>query len=262
MTKQKILRPSWGVRLLLKVLPGIKKQVISWLDVGHCTHVEKNGLLFPIETDVMTPKFALALAMGQVEKEEIALSTTYVTADDHIIEFGSGYGFAAALTHHATKPASHICYEVNPTAQAYCKAMMTANDIDITIVPKALGDGSNTAFYLCDDYVKSGFQKPHDTMAYRQIEVPTICLSEACSSKHPTILICDVEGAELAFLTVDRLKSKACQSLRGVMIELHPAHYGQEGMDDMISRFYEAGFAIKEQQGDCIFFARDVAVAA
>ena len=262
MAKQKILRPSWGVRLLLKMLPGIKKQVISWLDIAHCTHVEKNGLLFPIETDVMTPKFALALSMGKVEAEEIALSSAYIRASDQIIEFGSGYGFAAALTHHATKPASHICYEVNPTAQAYCKAMMAANNIDVTIVPKALGDGSDTAFYLCDDYVKSGFQKPLETEAYRQIDVPTTSLSEACSSHSPTILICDVEGAELPFLTLKTLQSKACQSLRGVMIELHPAHYGQDGMDKMIARFQQAGFAIKEQQGDCIFFARDVAVAA
>ena len=259
---QKILRPSWGVRLLLKMLPGIKKPVISWLGIAHCTHVEKNGLLFPIETDVMTPKFALALSMGKVEAEEIALSTSYVTADDHIIEFGSGYGFAAALTHQATKPARHICYEVNPTAQTYCKAMMAANKIDVTIVPKALGDGSDTAFYLCDDYVKSGFQKPLDTEAYRQIDVPTISLAEACSAERPTILICDVEGAELPFLTLESLQSKACQSLRGVMIELHPAHYGQEGMDEMVSRFQQAGFTIKEQQGDCIFFARDVAAAA
>ena len=259
---QKILRPSWGVRLLLKMLPGIKKPVISWLGIAHCTHVEKNGLLFPIETDVMTPKFALALSMGKVEAEEIALSTSYVTADDHIIEFGSGYGFAAALTHQATKPARHICYEVNPTAQTYCKAMMAANKIDVTIVPKALGDGSDTAFYLCDDYVKSGFQKPLDTEAYRQIDVPTISLAEACSAERPTILICDVEGAELPFLTLESLQSKACQSLRGVMIELHPAHYGQEGMDEMVSRFQQAGFTIKEQQGDCIFVARDVAAAA
>ena len=244
------------------MLPGIKKQVISWLGIAHCTHVEKNGLLFPIETDVMTPKFALALSMGKVEAEEIALSTSYVTADDHIIEFGSGYGFAAALTHQATKPVRHICYEVNPTAQTYCKAMMAANKIDVTIVPKALGDGSDTAFYLCDDYVKSGFQKPLDTEAYRQIDVPTISLAEACSAERPTILICDVEGAELPFLTLESLQSKACQSLRGVMIELHPAHYGQEGMDEMISRFQQAGFAIKEQQGDCIFFARDDAAAA
>ena len=262
MAKQKILRPSWGVRLLLKMLPGIKKPVISWLGIAHCTHVEKNGLLFPIETDVMTPKFALALSMGKVEAEEIALSTSYVTADDHIIEFGSGYGFAAALTHQATKPARHICYEVNPTAQTYCKAMMAANKIDVTIVPKALGDGSDTAFYLCDDYVKSGFQKPLDTEAYRQIDVPTISLAEACSAERPTILICDVEGAELPFLTLENLQSKACQSLRGVMIELHPAHYGQEGMDEMVSRFQQAGFTIKEQQGDCIFVARDVAAAA
>ena len=208
-------------------------------------------ITYPFELAVMDGKRLIALAAGAIEAEEIELAKKYLTADDVVVEFGSGLGIAAARVHMAIHPKAHFCFEANPVAVAYSKHLFTMNEMQIDVDQRALGDGSTSPFYAADDYILSSFDVPKNTKHFKKIDIPTISLAAVVKEKKPTAIFCDIEGAEDAFLPPEDL-----QGVEKVIIELHPSHYGMQGVQRIKDRFAKNGFVSVEQQQDTYCFLR------
>ena len=209
------------------------------------------GVTYPFDTEVMDGKRLIALAAGAIEAEEIALATKYLTADDVVVEFGSGLGIAAARVHRAINPKAHFCFEANPVAVAYSKNLFTLNNMQIDVDQRALGNGLKSQFYAAHDYILSSFNVPTDTKYYEKIEVSTVRLAKIVREKKPTAIFCDIEGAESEFLLPRDL-----QDVEKVIIELHPGHYGMQCAQQIKDRFVANGFRVVEQRQDTYCFLR------
>ena len=208
-------------------------------------------ITFPFEPAVMDGKRLVALAAGAIEAEEIALAKKYLTADDVLVEFGSGLGIAAARVHIAIHPKAHFCFEANPVAVAYSKHLFTMNEIRIDVDQRALGNGSTSPFYAADDYILSSFDVPKNTKNFKKIDISTISLAAVVKEKKPTAIFCDIEGAENEFLPIEDL-----QNVEKVIIELHPDHYGTEGVQQIKNKFAKHGFIAVERRRDTYCFLR------
>ena len=209
------------------------------------------GVIYPFDTGVMDGKRLIALAAGAIEAEEIALARKYLTADDVVVEFGSGLGIAAVRVHRAIHPKAHYCFEANPVAVTYSKHLFKLNQMQIDVDQRALGNGLTSQFFAANDYILSSFDVPKDTTYFKKIEIPTVCLATVVKEKNPTAVVCDIEGAENEFLPPEDL-----QDVEKVIIELHPSYYGVHGVQQIKERFLKNGFLPVEQRQDTYCFLR------
>ena len=208
-------------------------------------------ITYQFEPAVMDGKRLIALAAGAIEAEEIALAKKYLRAEDIVVEFGSGLGIAAARVHRAIHPKAHFCFEANPIAVAYSKHLFTMNEMQIDVDQRALGNGSTSPFYAADDYILSSFEVPKNTKHFKKIDISTISLAAVVKEKNPTAIFCDIEGAENEFLPLEDLRN-----VEKVIIELHPSHYGTEGVQQIKNKFTKHGFKTVERRRDTYCFLR------
>ena len=206
---------------------------------------------FPFDSCVMEGKRLIALAAGALEAEEIAMAKKYLTADDVVVEFGSGLGIAAARVYRAIHPKAYFCLEANPVAVNYSRHLFVLNYMPIKVDQRALGNGSTSQFYAANDYILSSFDVPKSTKHFTKIEVPTVSLATVVKEEKPTAIFCDIEGAENGFLPPEDL-----QDVEKVIIELHPSYYGMQGVHQIIDRFLKNGFLAVEQRQDTYCFLR------
>ena len=209
------------------------------------------NVIYPFDSAVMDGKRLIALAAGAIEVDEIALARKYLTADDVVVEFGSGLGIAAARVHRAIHPKAHFCFEANPVAAYYSRHLFTLNHMQIDVDQRALGNGSISQFYAADDYILSSFDVPNDTKYFKRIKIQTVSLATVLKEKTPTAIFCDIEGAENEFLPPEDL-----QDVEKVIIELHPSHYGMQGVQQIKDRFANYGFLAIERRQDTYCFLR------
>ncbi len=238
-------------RFIARHFAGTRKFFAEKYMTGAVTACRFEHIIYPFDPAVMDGKRLMALAAGAIEAEEIALAKKYLTADDVVVEFGSGLGIAAARVHMAINPKAHFCFEANPVAVAYSKHLFTINEMRIDVDQRALGNGSISEFYVANDYILSSFEVPKNTKHFKKIDISTISLASVVKEKNPTAIFCDIEGAEDDFLSPEDL-----QGVEKVIIELHPSHYGVLGVQRIKDRFARNGFIPFEKKQDTHCFLR------
>jgi len=246
-----ILELPRALRFIAQHFAGSRKFLAEQCISAAVTACRFENITYPFDRGVMDGKRLIALAAGVIEAEEIALARKYLTADDVVVEFGSGLGIAAARVHQAIHPKAHFCFEANPVAASYSKQLFTLNHMQIDIDQRALGNGLTSQFYAANDYILSSFDVPKETKHFKKIEIPTVSLATVVKEKNPTAIFCDIEGAENEFLPPEEL-----QNVDKVIIELHPSHYGIQGVQQIKDRFVKHGFTAVEQRQDTCCFLR------
>jgi len=118
------------------------------------------------------------------------------------------------------------------------------------VVNAGIGPGDVQEFYLNDDFILSSFTRPAFGN-FQKLAISTIPLEELIAKYRPSVLACDIEGAEMEYILPEKLNG-----ISTVMIELHPHIYGEEGVDRMIHSFAEAGFGLIERKNISFLFAR------
>ncbi|MDB2391290.1 methyltransferase, partial [Alphaproteobacteria bacterium] len=140
---------------IARKFPGMRKSIakarVSEATLGCIC----DDIVFHFDKRLMDHKRLVALASGALEREEFILAKRYFNKHDSIMEFGCGLGVAAARVIQAVKPVSIVCFEANPLAIEYASALFDANNMNVNLIQGALGDGTMTDFYVCNDYILS-----------------------------------------------------------------------------------------------------------
>ena len=158
------------------------------------------------------------------------------------MELGAGIGFVGAVIALHAKPKRVVSFEANPdiinTTNTLYKANGLQDRISVRnqIVIANPGRPETVPFHVSHSYcssslypIKSGVNK---------VDVPTVSYDSVQEDFSPTVLVCDIEGAEL-----DLLEHADLTGLRAIVIEFHPNRYGIKGMDRCKSILRAAGFA-------------------
>ena len=246
----KYLMPKW-LQLLAKQFPGIRKSIANFNSVQSADHCEFDGISFQFDNRFMDKKRFVAIAAGAIENDEVTVAQKFLNSDDIIVEFGSGLGLAAARVNNAIKPQRHVCFEANPLVIEYAERLFKLNDIHITVENYALGNGMKSPFYALNDYLLSSFNKPEGRNDYNQIDVPTIKCQDVIDTLHPTVIFCDIEGAELDYLDADNFGAT-----KTIVVELHPNIYGIEGIKQFYKKIEKHGFKWRVTKGDTRCFTK------
>ena len=234
-----------------RTFPGIRLSLSRFKKIKNASWCKYDDLLFPFVSRFMDRKRFVAMAAGAIEHDEVDIAKQVIGKEDILVEFGAGLGVAAARVHKKCTPKRHICFEANPLLSEYITRLFKVNDLNIRFENVALGNGEELSFFAMDDYVLSGFDKPIEGQAFTKIEVPTITLDAVIEAHQPTVIFCDIEGAELNYFTSQQFKG-----VQKIVIELHPENYGKDGLSIFCSRMQEAGFTLVQKQKQTYCFVR------
>lgn len=236
---------------LARTFPGIRISLSRFEKIKTASWCKYDNVLFPFVSRFMDRKRFVAMAAGAIEHDEVVMAKQVITKEDVLVEFGAGLGIAAARVHKICSPKGHICFEANPLLGEYTRQLFKANKLNIGFENIALGNGQKLPFYAMDDYILSSFDKPASGHAHTKIEVATITLEAVINAHQPTVIFCDIEGAELEYFTSDQFKG-----VQKIVIELHPEIYGTDGVSAFCARMQEKGFALAQKQRQTYCFAR------
>ena len=202
--------------------------------------IRSRGLKIPKHPDITRGQRRGALRDGLYERKECDAVMKVVQRGDVVLELGAGMGYMSTLMACKT-PAEHIhAFEANPTIIPYIRSVHEANDVTNVTLHNALlapEAGEPADFYVRKNFLASSLDResgPDNIISVEKVEVRS--LPDTLAQLNPTVLVCDIEGAEAGLLG-----SADWSGLRAAVIELHPQWIGQEGVQSVFDAMQKAG---------------------
>ncbi len=221
--------------------------------------IESKGLLFPLDRAILKQRTRRNLRAGTYEAKETAAVLATVKPDDRVLELGAGIGYMTALMSRHIGPAAIASVEANPRLLPYIAQVHALNNVTgAKVLHGMLGPAAGTApFYLRDDFLGSSeadFVGEGKATPSERVEVPVLDAGEVVASVRPTVLVCDIEGAEAQVLPLLDMTD-----LRAAIVELHPQWVGAAGVAAVFDAMSRAGLTYfpRTSQGKVVTFRRD-----
>lgn len=213
------------------------------------------GLKFPRNYTILTQKMRGLLRNDNYERKETEAALKVVTQDDVVLELGGGVGYMSTLIAKKCKAKEVHTFEANPGLIPYIKAVHAANNVDNVHVTNALlGTRKGKAnFYIRPNPLGSSMEiledEPHSSVE----TIDVVNAKTAFDQIKPTILICDIEGAEAHLIPQLPL-----DGLRGAILELHPQWIGQDGVQAVFNAMAAANltYYAKASEGKVVTFLK------
>lgn len=196
------------------------------------------GMRFPLDRAILPPRIRTLLREGTYEAKEATAVRKLVKEGDVVMELGAGIGFMSTLVATKTPAKSVHSFEANPQLMPYIAQVHAENNVTNAHVTNAvLGDQNGTAsFYIRKNFLASSLDPMKDAEDCTEVEVPSLDVNAVIKELQPSVLICDIEGAE-----ADLLPKMDLTGLRGVVIETHPQWIGKIGMQKVFRCLDAAG---------------------
>lgn len=203
-------------------------------------HLTSRGMRFPKDGRFIVGKTRVALRNDTYEAKEAAAVLKVVREDDVVVELGAGIGFMSTLVATKRKIRAVHAFEANPHLIPYIESVHAANAVNNAHVTNAIlgREAGSVPFYVREKFIASSMTQDVDGTIVSTEEVEVLDGKSVFQSIEPTVLICDIEGAE-----VDLIPALDLSSLRAAVIELHPQWIGPEGINAVFGAFMQAGLA-------------------
>lgn len=221
--------------------------------------IESQGLRFPLDRDILKMRTRRNLRAGTYEAKETAAVLAVVKPEDRVLELGAGIGYMSALMARHIGPAAITSIEANPRLLPYIARVHALNGVTrARVLHGMLGEAAGTApFYVRDDFIGASaddFTGRGKGTPSTRYDVPVLPAQAMIDDLRPTVLVCDIEGAEATVLPLMDLSG-----LRAAILELHPQWVGAAGVGAVFDAMARAGLAYypRTSQGKVVTFRRD-----
>lgn len=202
--------------------------------------IRSRGMKFPKHPEIMQGKIRRLLRQNAYEDKESEAALRVVREGDVVVELGGGIGYMSTLV--ATKRAINAVhvFEANPNLIPYIRSVHAANGVTNAHVTNAiLGPRKGSVdFYVRDPMLGSSMQVLEGEVDPPATRVDVLNAKSTFKDIGATVLICDIEGAE-----VDLIPQLDLTGLRAAIIETHPQWIGPEGINKVFRAFMDAGLA-------------------
>jgi FkbM family methyltransferase len=193
---------------------------------------------FPLDRAILPPRVRTLLRQDAYEAKEATAVQKLIKAQDVVMELGAGIGFMSTLVATKTPAKSVHSFEANPQLMPYIAQVHALNKVKNAHVTNAVLDDKDGSapFYIRKNFLASSLDPMEDSDDCTKVEVPTRDVNAVIKALQPTVLICDIEGAE-----VDLIPKMDLSSLRAVVIETHPQWIGKDGIQKIFRCMDAAG---------------------
>lgn len=203
--------------------------------------IETNGIKIPFDPRVITPKIERPMRNNRYEGGECAALRHYLQPGDRVMEFGSGIGLLSTVAATTQGVQAVTTVEANPELIPVIRETHKINGADnVTLLNGVIsGEGEGELnFYLRPDFWASSMEP--DSRGYDKIvSVPAFSIHKLIAEKSPTVIVSDIEGAELGLFDHADLSG-----VRVMILEFHPKVYGETNQFAIIGLLADKGLHI------------------
>lgn len=204
--------------------------------------VMSRGMRFPKNQDIIRGRLRGALKGNRYELKETEAALRVVREGDVVVELGAGVGYMSTLVASKRNIKKVHAFEANPDLIPYIKSVHAANNItNATVHHAILGKRKGTADFYVRKNILASSMTPNEEGSEgeaRHEKVDVLNAGQMFKEIKPTVLICDIEGAE-----ADLIPELDLSTLRAAIIETHPQWIGPEGINKVFKAFMDAGLA-------------------
>lgn len=216
------------------------------------------GVALEIPDHVLRGAVTDALTSGRYESFEADALQRHLAVGDRFMDLGAGAGYLCCLAAQVVGPAAVTGVEASPEMVTVAQANLGRNGFGAAqvlagaVVPdghrgETVSFGIRPAFWAS---AVAGAKLPANA---RLETVRGLRISALLADHRPTVLSCDIEGAEL-----DILATPMPPDLRLIMVEIHPQLYGAAGTKALFDGLSAQGFAFTPHgsRGATVVFER------
>ena len=216
--------------------------------------VRSRGMKFPHHPQITVGKIRSLLRRNVYERKESEAVLRIVQRDDVVLELGGGIGYMSTLIATQRRAREIHTFEANPGLIDYIAAVHAANGVENVTVHNALlapEAGDPVDFYVRENLLSSSMTEGNEGNIASVEKVAVQSLPDTLARIRPTVLVCDIEGAEAGLLPAADFTG-----LRVAVIELHPQWIGQAGVQAVFDAMHRAGLTYfpKASEGKVVAF--------
>lgn len=214
--------------------------------------VEIMGFTLALPPEVVAKEVALALLGNVYETAERGAVVADLRADDRVLELGTGIGVIAMTLTRARPGLPVVTVEANPALLPVIARNFARNGCNAHLeAGLAALEPGEARFNLSRNFAASSTRDPGgetEALTLRKIDVNALI-----AEHRPTILVCDIEGAE-----IEILQGIALDGLRRLVVEFHPTLCSAREISATIAHLLAAGFAydLAQSRGQVLVFDR------
>lgn len=213
------------------------------------------GLTLYLPEAALKGNLERALSSGRYENHEADALLLHLRQGDRLLDLGAGLGFICALAAGLLGEAAVMGIEAGPETVRLARRNLAANGFPGVKVLKGavVGTGAGEVeFGQRPAFWASALQGPDGWPENAEvIRVPARPIGKLLARFAPTVICCDIEGGELEVLT------QPLPGVRLVVVETHPAVYGQAGVARITAALEAQGFVAAEgAKKDTLVFRR------
>lgn len=215
-----------------------------------------SGISIAVRNRHLTPKIHEALSSGRYENAERNAIQLHVNKSDRVLDLGGGIGCTGVVAGKIVggknlmiiEPNGDLITDINNNLIQ--NDVMGANLVNAAVVP---GDEIGSVdFYKSKGFWSSSLIKK-EQLKNKAVQVRAVPLSFLVERFNPTVVICDTEGIEAEIFS-----GNLSDSIRLLIIELHPNVYDQDTIKEIFDRLSEEGFSYSPRgsRGAVVCFER------
>ena len=218
--------------------------------------ITSRGMRFPVDPSVPLGRSAAALREDRYELRESEAALRLIRKGDVVLELGGGIGYMSTLlaTHRA--PAHIHVFEANPALIPFIARVHAEKGVANASVHHALlgAEDGSVPFHVRRNFLGSSQSDIEGSDVRETLTIPQRSAAQVPADIQPTLLVCDIEGAEATLLPQMDLSS-----LRAAIVELHPQWIGPAGVNAVFGAMMRAGLAYhaKTSSNKVVCFRRD-----
>src|SRR5665213_2085579 len=204
-----------------------------------------DGCAFTIPKDITSLQFRACFLTGAYESDERMLVQKYIMPEDSVLEFGACLGIVSCITNRLLRnPTNHVVVEANPYCIPAIHRNRRRNQAAFLVENCAVSNEAEVSFFINPFYITGSALRNH-SQSNMPVRLPGRSLSELNLRYGAfSVLIMDIEGSELEVL---KSSVEVIGQFRLIIIELHDAIIGEQGVDECREILLRSGFKMSER---------------
>ena len=182
-----------------------------------------------------------ALQDGRYEAEEARAMQRNLQPTDRLLDLGSGIGVIASLAAQIIPAENITCVEANADLLEVIRANLGRNNAAAaTVLHGAVCSAPVAAevdFHIGQNFTAASLSA-EGRGQFETHQVPALNFADVLELSRPTVITCDVEGAEL-----DLMDTILPSSVWFVCVEVHLVWLGERGIQQFFEKMHRQGFA-------------------
>jgi FkbM family methyltransferase len=247
---------AFAVSILCHPLVGRLLRVVFG---GRIPSLRFRGWRIDTRSPAVTPRTVATIFWGVYESAELRLVERHLRRDLDVIECGSSLGGVSSAIARRLEPGRRmVCVEANPALVPLLERNVKANapDTQVTVVNRAIDYERAEVTFFQGDTSTGG--RTSSTTGNPGVSIPATRLGDLLAEHGigDYVLVSDIEGAEIGFITHDVAALAGC---RQILLELHAGiYYGNPETEETLIAALENrhGFTLRERLGAVVLLDR------